>query len=1238
MSIEPDGAPDHIAEIRKRLKAAARELAMELHGQKFHSEVPGGTLKFGNNNGSLRVETRGPKQGLWYDFAENIGGDALKLIQRANGGSEEDTIAWATNWLGMAAGPPPPEQDPARTAELERERELQTAETTARAAANDADKINIARWLWGQHVALADTIGEKYLNSRGIFAPDGGWPDWVAFLPSSAVTVPDPQWFGGNRRTLRPAVIIAATDDNGAVNAVQRIFLDQNGQNIREDNGAKIKRTSGVMRGAVVRLPGDPAGPLMLAEGPETGLSIWVASGFETHIALGSIANHEPPTGRVVVVCRDDDARYSPADHGLQRAVKNWLHAGLDIRITTPWSERRGDRSDFNDVLQAGGVEAIRARIARGIDPEPDHWPIRVPVTVARGAVGDATTGFLSAVAEYEAAHEMALTAAGDDFWSSASPFVRTLMNGPSRARRVLVGPGYKFMRPGTAAKFWQTAIKNCREKAGRHAKRRATEIAGPPPVHAINVDLGVGKSTAARRAVAIRLTEMRSRDDKRAVVFAVPTAKLGHEQVELFRALPEAAGLVARVRLGRERPDPETADHTMCRDLEAVRDAQAAMVSVQTSVCQSRGADGETTAECQFFSQCGYQRQRRQKADLWFVAHESLFLRKPLEIGEVAIVIVDEAPWHAGLIGHDGLHIQLSLDSIRQPCSIPDAAAETALLQGHRARLADLLGKHPDGPLTREAVLSAGFTVESTGEARVLEWRRKTDTNIWPGMPAKQRKDAAEAAAENRTIKRLDIMWRAVAALARDDGPAASGWAALTIAETAEGKVRVLGLKGRKEIREGWRRPTLLMDATLQMDLIRPFWSNVEKTADVLVQMPHQRVTQVVDRAYSKSHTSTPGNMEEIHAIVCREARAVAPGRALAVLQKDAEEDLKKRGNLPRNLETAHHNAVRGRDEWKDVAKLIVVGRTAPSPAAVERQAEALTGAAIPPIKDLYPQGKGWYPLTDTLWGLTGGKCRAAQVDRHPHPVAEAIRWSVTEAELIQIIGRARGADRTAANAVDVLVMCNTPLPMPVARLIAAADLAPSPADMMMAAGGVALAEPTHAVRSYPNLWPTPDAARKAFKRAEVADISVLIDSYRRMSATSVFYQFRLAGRGRRPARAVVDFDLIPDPHGWLESRLGPLSMFEADDVAPAARKVEKPTAVRTRLMSAATETEKFAPRAAQRLSPQYVEGCVPLVPGGYGDLLNFFPRMHPTGAGAVSCRIRIGGTSERRTVILDG
>ena len=55
--------------------------------------------------------------------------------------------------------------------------------------------------------------------------------------------------------------------------------------------------------------------------------------------------------------------------------MASWHGAGIDAVIATPWKVRRQDKSDFNDVIQAGGIEAVRARIAAALDPPHDRIP-----------------------------------------------------------------------------------------------------------------------------------------------------------------------------------------------------------------------------------------------------------------------------------------------------------------------------------------------------------------------------------------------------------------------------------------------------------------------------------------------------------------------------------------------------------------------------------------------------------------------------------------------------------------------------------------------------------------------------------------------------------------------------------------------------------------------------------------------------------------------------------------------
>ncbi len=92
-----------------------------------------------------------------------------------------------------------------------------------------------------------------------------------------------------------------------------------------------------------------------------------------------------------------------------------------------------------------------------------------------------------------------------------------------------------------------------------------------PAPVHAVRVDVAVGKSLAARQGAAVLLAGMRARGNVRTIVFAVPTHALGEEAAAEFEALPaaRAAGLTADIWRGRSASDPNNPDALMCRDLD---------------------------------------------------------------------------------------------------------------------------------------------------------------------------------------------------------------------------------------------------------------------------------------------------------------------------------------------------------------------------------------------------------------------------------------------------------------------------------------------------------------------------------------------------------------------------------------------------------------------------------------------------------------------------------------------
>ena len=261
-------------------------------------------------------------------------------------------------------------------------------------------------------------------------------------------------------------------------------------------------------------------------------------------------------------------------------------------------------------------------------------------------------------------------------------------------------------------------------------------------------------------------------------------------------------------------------------------------------------------------------------------------------------------------------------------------------------------------------------------------------------------------------------------------------------------------------------------------------------------------------------------------------EARRHA-GRVLVVCNKRVRARLEALG-MPGNVELAHFNALRGLDRWHDVVALIVVGWTLPAASVLEQQVGALTGAALPATG---------YQRAEARRELADGTCILSETWRHPNPVAEALRWSACEAELIQAIGRGRGVRRTATSPLDVLVLGEAVLPFPV-ELVPLDH--PGSDDVQFAHGAIAYAEPSHAARAYPQLYMSANATRMAWSRWRTASYKQLPIGECAPPPDHVRVRYQRAGAGQRPAEAVIDLARCPDPRAAVEHAQGILAAFE--------------------------------------------------------------------------------------------
>ena len=879
---------DDDRELQANLNASIATLAIALLDEPNKRLSDRRSLRFGNN-GSIAVVIQGAKRGSWFSHENpDQNGGPLQLIRTFEPGvtSYDDAKVWAREWLALPSSKAPAVHPAARL--------------LARHAMPDADetaRIRLARGVWDNAGPVAvGTPADRYLTvARGIPRPPLGWPESIRFHPGLC------------------SLVVVATTEDGTLTGIQQVFLTRDGEKISDAEaerrqGSPVKKKSGgIIKGAAVRLPGDVAGPLLIAEGPETGFSVWAATGKETWIALGlsSMGNIQLPAGRRIVVCRDDDARNSPADRTITKIVGTWRKAELDVRIAVPWEPRRFDKSDFNDVIKAGGVNAVREAIAKATNPDP--------------------------VAIFRESLEVS-----------------------------------KNMMVINFSRFFATCT--------------AKNLLNPPTVSA-RIDTGTGKTHWARVVAAHTLDWMRKHDDTRPFVFAVSTLALADETSTDFNNLDFAdMGLTrsrAEVFRGREAADTNSPGNAMCRNPGAVKDAIAARVNVQSTACYRPALKGVPNAlpfKCPFFDDCAYQRQSRSKPDAWFMAHQYIFMEKQEAFGDIAGLVVDEACWGAGFEGAgDGDGIALSLDTLDMDDTVHDDDFATERLRFLRRRIADVLRSEPDGPLRREAI-ARGMTAEGADEAFGYESRRLSQTAMVPGMDAVERKTILHRFGEhNGTIKRLMMFWTAVEALLRcaEDDPLAaqyradvsrkpavpvapvelSGWASLGLVASKLGPVRALILMGRKAVGDGWRVPTLLLDADLDAGMMQWFWPYFVEGLDFRTDAPHQHITQVVSRSgISKQYLKDPKHLRKVATTVDKFFRGAKTG--LVILNKEVEERYPTHGP---NVNTMHYGAVRGIDKHKYVDRAAAVGAPTPTPLQVERLAMALTGEYVEPLK-------GWY------------------------------------------------------------------------------------------------------------------------------------------------------------------------------------------------------------------------------------------------------------------------------------
>ena len=351
------------AVVREGLSQRAEDLFRLVFGEPLRASGPEWQ---GREKSSQVMRMQGPKRGLWHDFSSAEGGDLMDLVAREFLGLSSAKVDFpkvlqeAARYCGISADQPVDTRAlEARAAARERQaQEAEQREAERRAA--------LVKELAGRAVPVggiagradSETPAAAYLASRGITElPESG----LDYLPPVAGV---PVAGAGHS-----ALVVWAVDEAGVITGGQRILVAPDGS--KPDLDVR-KPSFGAIGGSVARFPARESSaaegaPLIIAEGPESALSIWQTTGHEVWAVFGvSGWERAPiPVDRPVILAPDRDAPDSPAGRAFRKAVAHHLARGCDLRIATA-PEEIGSKRDLNDTLMRadGGPDAVRTAIA----------------------------------------------------------------------------------------------------------------------------------------------------------------------------------------------------------------------------------------------------------------------------------------------------------------------------------------------------------------------------------------------------------------------------------------------------------------------------------------------------------------------------------------------------------------------------------------------------------------------------------------------------------------------------------------------------------------------------------------------------------------------------------------------------------------------------------------------------------------------------------------------------------
>jgi putative DNA primase/helicase len=219
---------------------------------------------------------------------------------------------------------------------------------------------------WRDHVAKARAEAEAERRQAQEGAADRAEKLWASAEPATANPYLTRKGLGTHGvRVVGDVLLVPMHTSGGVLVNVQRIASD----------GDKRFLGGGRVTGCYHSI-GKPGGVICIAEGYATGASIREATGHAVAVAFN--AGNLDPVARelrakypdaTLIFCADDDYR-TVGNPGVTKATAAARAVGGLVAIPDFGPERPEGASDFNDLAQHGGVEAVRKSLQRAVAPD----------------------------------------------------------------------------------------------------------------------------------------------------------------------------------------------------------------------------------------------------------------------------------------------------------------------------------------------------------------------------------------------------------------------------------------------------------------------------------------------------------------------------------------------------------------------------------------------------------------------------------------------------------------------------------------------------------------------------------------------------------------------------------------------------------------------------------------------------------------------------------------------------